>query len=167
MKRTISILVVLVVLLSFGSSIALAGGGFDDAGYNRKARIFNGTGWSWCMDKVGNEAWCENYLGNYANDKLIMKWNDEWDRGNEESWSNPPYDAWLSNHWNGNGKDGSGEMWHYKYVWVGPCGDYGTPLDNGGYCIWGQFAVIMSHGTGEDGHVWDTHATPNGYGFYP
>ena len=35
------------------------GHGFDDAGYNRTARIFNGTVWAWCMDKVDDAAWCE------------------------------------------------------------------------------------------------------------
>src|SRR5574337_384072 len=73
--------------------------GFDQYGYNRTARVFVGTGISWCMAKVGDEAWCTNYLGPYANDHLVMKWNKEWDRGNAEGWSNPPYDAWTDNEW--------------------------------------------------------------------
>lgn len=141
--------------------------GFDEWGYNRTARIFSGTGWSWCMGKFSNEAYCTAYLGPYADDKLVMKWNAEWDRGNAENWSNPPYDAWTNNHWNGMAPGGSGETWHYEYVWVGSCGDYGTPLPNGGYCIWGQFEVIMSHGTFENQHYWDAHASPSGYGSYP
>jgi hypothetical protein len=28
--------------------------GFDDSGYNRTARIFNGTAMQWCMEKVGD-----------------------------------------------------------------------------------------------------------------
>ena len=62
---------------------------------------------------------------------------------------------------------GEGESWHYKYAWVGECGAYGDPLPNGGYCIWGQFEVIMSHGTVDGQHFWDARANPAGYGFYP
>ncbi len=159
-------LVVGLMALS-GGGRALAGTGFDGAGYNRTARIFNGTGWSWCMDKVGNAAWCSSYLGPYANDKLLMKWNAEWDRGNAEGWSNPPYDAWENNEWNGRGRNGSGAVWHYNIAWVGPCGPAGTPLPDGGYCIWGQFEVLMDHGTDPSfgpGHIFFALATPAGYG---
>ncbi len=165
-KKGIFALVV-VLLLAVPALPAAAGGGFDEWGYNRTARNFVGTGWSWCMGKFGDEAWCASYLGPYANDRLVMKWNAEWDRGNAEGWSNPPYDAWCSNHWNGKSPEGSGETWHYKYAWYGPCGAYGTELPNGGYCIWGQFAVIMSHGNYEGQHMWDVLAHPAGYGFYP
>ena len=68
---------------------------------------------------------------------------------------------------NGMVPGGSGESWHYKYAWVGECGAYGDPLPNGGYCIWGQFEVIMSHGTVDGQHFWDARANPAGYGFYP
>jgi len=182
-KKLMSI-ILLIVLLAATTTLALADkptdfdefgnttktasdNGFDEWGYNRTARIFNGTGWSWCMAKFDNATYCEANYGPWANDKLVMKWNSEWDRGNLEGWSNPPYNAWLNNQWNGKVQDGSGEIWHYKYVWVGPCGAYGTPLDNGGYCIWGQFAVLMSQGTFENQHFWDARATPGGYGFYP
>lgn len=184
MKKLLFLAVIVTLLLGTTTSVALADKptefddkgnvtksadeqGFDELGYNRTARIFSGTGWTWCMGKVGDAAWCEAYLGPYANDKLVMKWNAEWDRGNAEGWAYPPYDAWLNNQWNGMMPGGSGETWHYRYVWVGPCGDYGAPLDNGGYCIWGQFAVIMSHGTFENQHFWDAHGTPSGYGYYP
>lgn len=143
------------------------GHGFDDSGYNRTARIFNGTAWGWCMEKVGDEAWCNEYLGPSKYDKLIMKWNAEWDRGNAENWAHPPYDAWENNQWNGNVPGGSGDVWHYKIVWVGPCGADGNPLPNGGYCLWGQFEVIMDQGTLDGVHIWLTHAKPNGYGSYP
>lgn len=66
-----------------------AGKGFDQYGYNDTARLFNGTGASWSLAK-GLPA---DYLGIYANDKLVMKWNAEWDRGNAENWANPPYNA--------------------------------------------------------------------------
>lgn len=143
--------------------------GFSDSGYNEQANIFNGTGWSWCMDKVANAAWCAAYLGPYANDNLIMKWNDEWNRGNGENWSNPPYKAWNSNEWNGMVAGGSGSVWHYKTVWVGPCGANYTPLANGGYCLWGQFETVMDQGIDPSygpGHFWFSLANPAGYGAY-
>ncbi len=50
--------------------------GFDQYGYNDKARVFVGTGSSWCQGKFGwTQSVCVAYLGDYANDKLVMKWN--------------------------------------------------------------------------------------------
>lgn len=141
--------------------------GFDEWGYNRTARVFNGTGLSWCIEKLKlSEDGCRAYMGAYADDKLVMKWNAEWDRGNDEGWNTPPYDAWLNNQWNGMVPGGSGEVWHYKYVWVGPCTE-GEPFPDGGYCIWGQFKVILSQGVANGEHSWETHAKPSGYGVYP
>jgi len=136
--------------------------GFDEWGYNRVARIFSGTGASWCLAR-GAPADC---LGIYSPDKLVMKWNAEWDRGNAEGWANPPYAAWEDNEWNGVGvTGGSGAVWHYKIKWVGTCGADGTTLPDGGYCIWGQFEVLMDQGTDPNaGHLWYAQATPNGYG---
>jgi hypothetical protein len=161
-----------VVFNKYGSNTnqtAGAGGvkGFNEFGYNYNARIFNGPADG--VDKSNDGAvWGDP---TYANDKLVMKWTEGWDRGNYEGWANPPYtDAWEDNEWNGATKDGSGEVWHYKIKWVGSCGADGTPIPNdGGYCIWGQFAVLMDQGTytGPDGtpiHEWLTHAIPNGYG---
>lgn len=166
-RMIVAIVVGVVVLLLTGSAVVLAaGGGFDEWGYNRTARLFNGTGWSWCMGKFGDEVFCTSYLGPYANDKLVMKWNAEWDRGNAESWANPPYSAWENNEWNGKVKGGSGDVWHYKIVWVGPCGD-GSNLPEGSYCIWGQFAVLHDHGTSGGQHTWFAHGVPSGYGTYP
>lgn len=137
--------------------------GFDDFGYNRSARIFNGTGMSWCMGKINNQTYCETYYGPWENDKLIMKWNAEWDRGNAENWAFGPYDAWEDNEWNGAFPGGSGEVWHYKIKWVEPCGPDGTPLADGGKCIWGQFEVLMDQGTSAGVHTWLTHVMA-GYG---
>ncbi len=92
-----------------------------------------------------------------------MKWNEEWDRGNEDGWANASYDAWLSNHGNGKLPDGSGESYFVKIVWVGPCTDE-TNLPDGSYCLWGQFAVIMEK-TQKDGELdFSTHSIPSGYG---
>jgi hypothetical protein len=150
--------------IQFGNGCDLNGGsGFDEFGYNYNAGIFVGTADG--VDRIHDG----NVWGDptYANDMLVMKWNAEWDRGNDEGWSNQPYDAWTSNEWNGMFPGGSGETWHYKIVWVGECGSTGAPLDNGGYCIWGQFAVIMSHGTFDGQHFWDVLGSPAGYGYYP
>jgi hypothetical protein len=189
MKRTLlSVAVTLVILATSispafadkpvdfdeytGAVISVVGDrGFDGWGYNRTARIFSGTGLSWCMEPGRSEASCVASLTYgttyYGNDKLVMKWNAEWDRGNDEGWNNGPYDAWSDNEWNGMAPGGSGETWHYKYVWVGACGPDYTPLPEGGYCLWGQFEVIMSHGTSGGAHWWDAIAQPAGYGVYP
>ena len=146
------------------SQLVAALGGFDQYGYNRNAGIFNGTGESWCL-AGGQTAEC---MGIYSSDKLVMKWTPDWDRGNAEHWSNPPYSgAWLDNEWNGKMKGGSGQNWHYKIKWVGPCGADGTTLADGGYCIWGQFETVMDQGQDPNagpGHIWFAHATPSGYG---
>ena len=116
MKKIIAIFSSLLAVFLF-VTVVKAANGFDQYGYNYTARLFNGTGSSWSLAK-GLPA---NYLGIYAPDKLVMKWNAEWDRGNAENWANPPYAAWEDNEWNGLGKTGgSGEVWHYKIVWVGP-----------------------------------------------
>jgi hypothetical protein len=140
-------------------------GGFNQFGYNYQARLFNGTGESWSLAK-GLPA---NYLGIYAKDKLVMKWNAEWDRGIAEKWLQPPYQAWENNEWNGAFPGGSGAVWKYKIVWVGPCGAEGTKLPDGGYCIWGQFETIMDQGKDPSygpGHLWFAKANPAGYGAY-
>ena len=100
------------------TAIASVGSGFDQYGYNRNARIFNGTYSSWCLQR-GALADC---VGIYSADKLLMKWNSEWDRGNAEKWAYPPYAAWLNNETNGTAPDASGSVWHYKFQWVGSCG---------------------------------------------
>lgn len=141
------------------------GGAFDQYGYNDKARIFNGTGSSWCLAK-SLPADC---LGTYSPDKLVMKWTADWDRGNDENWANGPYNsAWTDNEWNGKGvKGGSGAVWHYKIKWVGDCVADPSLVPEDGYCIWNQFATIMDQGVDPSygpGHIWAAKATPNGYG---
>ncbi|MEK7133544.1 MAG: hypothetical protein AAB804_00570 [Patescibacteria group bacterium] len=148
-----------------GGSLAAAGGAFDQYGYNDKARIFNGTGASWCEAK-NLPADC---MGIYSPDKLVMKWTADWDRGNAEGWSKPPYTgAWTDNEWNGKGvTDGSGAVWHYKIIWVGSDLQSSQYWRDGGYPIWGQFEVVMDQGQDLSmgpGHIWFAKATPNGYG---
>lgn len=136
------------------------GRGFDELGYNRSARIFQGP-----ADGVDGSLDGATYGDpTYGKDMLKMKWNAEWDRGNAEGWVNGPYDAWIDNNWNGKVPGGSGEVWQYRIKWVGSCGAAGTDLGDGSYCLWGQFAVIMSHGTVANQHFWDAHAVPAGFG---
>ena len=146
-----------------GSSTTMnnGGGGFDELGYNRRARIFNGP-----ADGVDGTLDGTAYGDpTYGKDHLKMKWNAEWDRGNAEGWNDPNgYRAWIDNQWNGQVPGGSGEVWHYKIRWIGACGATGTPTGDGGYCIWGQFEVLLSHGTVDNEHFWDAHAVPAGFG---
>lgn len=165
MKTLILALVILFVTAVPALAAKPADKGFNQYGYNYTARLFNGTGESWSLAK-GLPA---DYLGIYAQDKLVMKWNAEWDRGNAEGWLNPPYAAWENNEWNGMVEGGSQAVWHYKIVWVG---DYVADPDlipEGGYGIWGQFIVLMDQGKDPSfgpGHIWFTHANPTGYGAY-
>lgn len=93
-----------------------------------------------------------------------MKWNAEWDRGNEEGWAKPPYAAWLNNEWNGHVPGGSGESAIFKTVWDAGCvATHGTTASTGGTCIWDQFAVLMDHYPNGD---WVGKANPAGYGAY-
>ena len=150
---------------------ATGGGGFDQYGYNYGARVFNGTGGSWCEKKYSvNAATCatDAYMGKYAKDKLIMKWNARWDECNVAN-SNGTNDsstcsgATLTNEWNGNVPGGSGDTEHFKAVWYGPCTE-GATLPDGGKCIWGQYETIMDQGMSEGVHTVWTQATPAGFG---
>jgi len=158
MKKIILTLFVASVLLV---SLSIVSAGFDEFGYNDQARVFVGPA-DGVDGSLDGTVWGDP---TYANDQLVMKWNAEWDRGNAEGWTGPNgYDAWINNEWNGMIPDGSGETWHYNIKWVGACGADGTPTANGGYCIWGQFEMLLSHGTSGGEHFWDAHALPTGYG---
>ncbi len=150
-------LVALAAAVSFSKTpAASAAGTFDELGYNRTARIFNGLadGTDGVLDGL---LWGD---ATYANDKLNMKWTAEWDRGNAEGWTGSYPGAWISNQWNGKVTGGSGEVWKYKIKWIGADGE----VPDGAYRIWGSFAVIMSHGTVANEHFWDAHSNPSGFG---
>ena len=141
-------------------SMDLAGeGGVDDFGYNYKARIFVGAADG--VDRVLDGAVWDD--PKYANDHLVMKWSKAWDdaRFNGAAWGP---EAWENNEWNGMVEGGSGEVWHYKIVWVGPDLEDSPYWRTGGYAAWGEFEVILSQGTVDGEHVWETHARPSGYG---
>lgn len=162
--KIIALIVIGLVLLAAIAVFAKNNGegGFDEFGYNKTARIFEGKA-DGADRNLDGTLWGDP---TYGNDHLKMNWNAEWDRGNREGWAKPPYRAWLDNNWNGKVQGGSGEVWQYKIVWNGPCGANGASLDSGGYCIWGQFAVILSQGTVDNQHFWDAHAHPAGFGAY-
>jgi len=149
----------LALFAFLGGSPSLAKGGFDEFGYNYQSNLFVGSadGVDRVLDgAVGGDA-------TYANDHLVMKWSKAWDaaRFDGASWT---CDAWENNEWNGAAPDGSGEVWHYKIVWVGPELEGSDCWQEGGYPIWGEFEVIMDQGTAGAEHIWYTHANPNGYG---
>lgn len=135
-------------------------GGFDEYGYNYQAMIFVGPADG--VDRVLDEkVWGDP---TYANDHLVMKWSKGWDdaRFHGAPWTR---EAWLTNEWNGRVPGGSGEVWHYKIIWVGPELEDSPYWREGGYPIWGQFEVIMDQGSWSDRfHEWFTRAIPNGFG---
>ena len=134
---------------------------FDQYGYNYKARIFNEVADG--IDRnIDGTVWGDP---TYANDRVVMKWSKAWDdaRFNGKPWTP---DAWEDNEWNGKVPGGSGEIWHYKIVWVGPELEASPYWREGGDPIWGEFEVIFSQGTVANEHFWETHASPAGYGLF-
>ncbi len=154
-------LFIAVIILAMAALMAFAKpdtGGFDEFGYNYKARIFVGP-----VDGADRNL-DGTYWGDtlYAEDHLVMKWSKAWDDARFRGAAWTP-EAWTDNEWNGM-NNGSGEVWHYKIVWVGPELENSQYWRDGGYPIWGQFEVIFSQGTDANGHFWDAHASPAGYG---
>ena len=154
-------LFVAVIVLGMAALMAFAKpdtGGFDQYGYNYKARIFVGDADTVDRNDDGT-VWGDPL---YAPDHLVMKWSKAWDdaRFHGAEWTP---EAWTDNEWNGQAK-GSGEVWHYKIVWVGSELEDSPYWREGGYAIWGEFEVIFSQGTIANEHFWDAHASPAGYG---
>lgn len=169
----INLILLLITLLSLSALVAVLSGavispsvagtasGFDQWGYNYTARIFQGSADG--VDRnLDGTVWGDS---TYAKDHLVMKWSKAWDeaRFHGAPWSS---DAWEDNEWNGKVSGGSGEVWHYKIVWVGPELEKSQYWRPGGSAIWGQFEVIFSQGTVANEHFWETHANPAGYGVY-
>jgi len=159
MKKMAVILGCVVILLGMMEVPALAKSGFDEFGYNYRARIFVGPADG--VDRnLDGTVWGDP---TYANDHLAMKWSKAWDDARFEGGEWTP-DAWDTNHWNGQVPGGSGEVWQYKIIWVGPELEESPYWRDGGYPTWGQFEVIMSHGTINNRHFWETHAKPAALG---
>jgi len=148
MARLLGVLPAVLVALIVASP-ATAQSAFDDYGYNHDAMIFVGTGDSWDRSLDGT------YEGDptYANDRLTVRWNEEWARGMQEQWTDPDgyTGAWLSNQWNGNVPGGSGELASYKFSWVGDCAA-GEAIEGAGTCMRDQFAVIVVSEDHESAH---------------
>lgn len=134
--------------------------GYDEFGYNYRARIFVGPadGVDRMLDgKVWGDA-------TYAKDHLVMKWSKAWDKARYHDAEWTPQ-AWCTNQWNGKVPGGSGSTEHFKCIWVGPELEASPYWRDGGYAIWGEFEAIMDHGqTPDEGHVWWAHAMPAGLG---
>ena len=159
--RTLSFLVLLTLAMAIPLAMAAKpiGAGFDVFGYNYQARLFVGSADG--VDRnLDGTVWGDP---KYANDHLVMKWSKGWDdaRFHDEPWGP---DAWETNEWNGMVPGGSGEVWHYKIIWVGTELETSPYWRDGGYAIWGQFEVIMSQGIAAGEHIWETHAIPTGFG---
>lgn len=129
--------------------------GFNEWGYNYIAHMFSG---GYC-ESYHNADWCQDY----ANDDLIMKWNEAWlsnldqdgDGSLDRHWGYSSYigsGAWLTNHMAGTyDLDGSTCKWTY-FVKIVAVPDDAT-ANNGvwytatdaeiGPVIWGEFAVIQ------------------------
>jgi hypothetical protein len=161
MKRGLLRIVVLVLgTLVIAAAAVAAAGGFDQFGYNYKARNFVGPADG--VDRaLDGTVWGDP---TYANDHLVMKWSKAWDdaRFHGAAWTP---DAWCDNEWNGNVPNGSGYTEHVKIIWVGPKLENSQYWRPGGYAIWGEFEVIMDQGQDPTlGHQWYAHAAPTGYG---
>ena len=164
--------VITLILAVLTIPMVIAQGGFDEYGYNYNARIFVGIGENWYRGKYRTDLLpypndptdpMFYWDATYGLDHLVMKWSKAWDdaRFHGEPWTP---EAWCSNEWDGVFPSGSGETWHYRQIWVGPDLENSPYWREGGYPIWGEFEVIMSHGTIDGEHFWEALAQPCGYG---
>lgn len=141
-------------LLASDSSVITTG--FDKWGYNYQGHMFNG---GYC-DAYRDAAWCQEW----ANDELIMKWNDAW-LSNKDCDGDGKLDryygydsyigsgAWLTNHQSGEyiGDEGETCKWNYFTKIVAAPSDatltggvwYSVDGTEIGPAIWGEFATIQ------------------------
>lgn len=84
MKKLILVLITLILLVPMS---VMAKGGFDEFGYNRQARIFNG--FFGYYDKSIDGGWIEGTGDMW----LTMKWSKDWVPMIDE-----PVGAWVTNH---------------------------------------------------------------------
>lgn len=160
MKKYMSVLLALVLVFTTVSVVFAKGGGFDEFGYNYTARIFSGPADG--VDRVlDSMVWGDP---TYANDHLVMKWNEAWDLCNDIGNDNAAYcaGAWTTNEYNGMNPDGSQSVWHYKIIWVGSALENSEYWVLGGYSVWGNYEVIQDFGFDPTGHHQFAHAIPNG-----
>jgi len=156
------LLIAIALLTLLVPTTVFAAGGFDAFGYNETANIFRGP-----ADGVDNTLDGAIYGDpTYANDLLVMKWNEQWDVCNDADsvGAEACAGAWTTNEWNGMVPGGSGETGHYKIIWVGPDGEASAYWVKGGYSVWNNYEVVMDQGISDGAHNWYAHATPAGFG---
>jgi hypothetical protein len=178
-KKLVVVAFALAALMLMNVGSVFAAGGFDQYGYNYKASLFNGTVWGWALKLGADNGWTQQQtldwlngwygagtqtIAFYQEQKLVMNWNKEWDRGNAEGWTGAYYAAWTTNMYNGVNPDGTHYTWHYKIIWVGPLLGSSPYWREGGYSIWGNFEVIMDQGTSAGVHSVYALTAPNGLG---
>jgi hypothetical protein len=161
-KAVLAVFVVLVaVSMSFGQTCATikdgsildANGtaitlGYDEFGYNYQARIFNGT-YDGADRKLDGTYYGQT--GDFINDKLIMKWSDEWLSNKDCFGSDHKLDrggptgnsmGWVTNQIEGDYLGSDGDYHHYTYhskivFDAGVACSFNKPE-----CIWGSYAII-------------------------
>lgn len=143
---------------SFGNTLQT---GYDIYGYNYQAHMFNGTYDS--SDRVLDGKYFGS-TGDYVDDKLSMKWSDEWlanvdcngdgllDRGLINGVSDGISKGWTTNHVVGEYDTVDGSQ-HYTYFvkigWVGPGGS-----------LWGQYDMLQEEYQDPTGMLHVKYVTP-------
>lgn len=87
MKRTLAIIISLMLVLSVTAPVYAADNGFNEAGYNYNARLYNGF---------------------YSPDLfLVMKWSKDWTPMGDQ-----PVGAWCTNHFTWYSDEYSADSWY-------------------------------------------------------
>ncbi|WP_252743333.1 hypothetical protein [Thermococcus alcaliphilus] len=92
---------VFAVFLVFMGGALVSAGGFDEFGYNYKARLFNG--WYGYYDRSIEGGW----VSGTGDAWLIMKWSKDWIPMEDE-----PVGAWVTNHWIWYSNDYNESTWY-------------------------------------------------------
>jgi len=145
MKKFLVLLLLLSVLL-LSSTAVLAKGGYDEFGYNRTARIFNG--FYGYYDKNIEGGWLPGTYDSW----LLMKWSKDW-----APMTDQPEGAWCTNHviWYSNDfNEETGYGWETKLPWT----DEITP--NASYKI-ESFIKIMK--VSDDAEAWTEYEAAGAY----
>ena len=120
-------------LLTSAGDVILTG--YDQWGYNYQAHMFNGK---YC-DAYRDAAWCQDY----AEDNLIMKWNDAWlsnmDCGKDSADTTESPDGLLDRHYGFDSYIGSG-AWLTNHM----SGEYVISNGEEISCKWSDFVKIVA-----------------------
>lgn len=158
------IVIPLAVMFAFSMASVVAGGGFDEFGYNYNARIYVGTVDG--VDRVlDGRVYGEPSI--FANDHIIMKWSQAWDDALYHH-AAPTPDAWCINEVNGMVPGGSGISEHAKIVWVGPELENSPYWREGGAAFPPFFEAIFDHYVGpsvDPNDSWLAKVIPSSFNF--